>query len=80
MAPGAVIPRKAKPERLGPQLAAILVKARGERTRREVAEAAQVAPNTLGDVETCRANPTLAYLEALEDVYGIRFELRARPA
>lgn len=80
MAPGAVIPRKSKPERLGRQLADALIAARGDRSRREVAEAAQVRPNTLGDVETGRANPTLAYIEALEAVYGVRFDLVARPA
>lgn len=64
---------------LGQDLATALVEARGERPRRELAAAAGVHGNTLGDLERCRANPTLAYIEAIGAVYGIRFRLVAEP-
>lgn len=75
MASGSTIRRGATPARLGAQLAGLLVAARGDRTRKDLADAAGVHPNTLGDLERGRANPTLAYLEALGPVYGIRLTL-----
>lgn len=75
MASGSVLRRSGNPARLAGELAHLLVQARGERTRQAIADAAGVHPNTLGDLEHGRANPTLAYLEALGAVYGIRLSL-----
>lgn len=79
MASGTTIRRAGRPVRLGAQLGEILVRARGDRSRREVAEAAGVAPATLAEVERGRANPTLAYLEALGAVYGVELSIVAVP-
>lgn len=76
MASGDVLrERGARPDRLGPQLGTILLAARGERSRRELAAEVGVSPTTLAELETGRANPTLAYLERIGDAYGIRIEL-----
>lgn len=77
MASGSTIRRTGNPARLGAELAHLLVQARGQRTRQSVADEAGVHPNTLADLEHGRANPTLAYLEALGPVYGIRLGLVA---
>lgn len=77
MASGSSIRRGGSPERLGGELAELLLEARGDRTRAELAAAAGVHPNTLGDLERGRANPTLAYLEAIGPVYGIELSLVA---
>lgn len=75
MAAGRSIRTAARSERLASQLAALLVEARGARPRAKVAAAAGVAPSTLADVETANANPTLAYVEQLGALYGVRFDL-----
>lgn len=75
---GRTIRRSDGPARLQREVATILVEARGDRTRAALASAAGVRPNTLGDIETGRANPTLAYLEDLEAVYGIEFVITTR--
>lgn len=63
--------RQSRPVRLAGQLGTLLREARGTRPRAELAAAAGVHSNTLADLEQGRANPTLAYLEALGPVYGI---------
>lgn len=80
MGSGSSIRRSVAPKRLSSELGELLVAARGARTRSELAAAAGVHPNTLGDVEKGRANPTLAYLEALGDVYGVELTIVARSA
>lgn len=77
MASGSTIRRTGDPARLAGELAHLLVEARGDRPRQELADAAGVHPNTLGELEKGRSNPTLAYLEALGPVYGIRLSLVA---
>lgn len=75
MAAGSKIRRSGSPSRLAGELAHLLLEARGTRTRQTLADAAGVSPNTLGDLEQGRANPTLAYLEAIGPVYGVRLSL-----
>lgn len=65
--------------RLAEQLAHLLVTARGDRPRTQFAAAAGVSYGTIADVETGRANPTLAYLEALGPLYGVRLQITAEP-
>lgn len=77
MASGSTIRRTGSPARLAAELAHLLVTARGDRTRQSLADEAGVANNTLGELERGRGNPTLAYLDALGPVYGIRFSLTA---
>lgn len=72
--------RGARPTQLGPQLAALLITARGDRPRRELADAAGVSTSVLADLEAGRANPTLAYLERVAGVYGVDLALVARQA
>lgn len=79
MAAGGELRRTGNPARLAGELAHLLVEARGDRTRQEIAEAAGVRPNTLGELEKGRANPTLRYLDALGSVYGVRFGLVVIP-
>lgn len=81
MPSGSTIRRTGNPRRLAGELAHLLVTARGDRTRQALAEAAGVHPNTLGELEKGRGNPTLAYLEAIGPVYGITISLgrRVRP-
>lgn len=81
MPPGHSIRRRAAaPTRLGPELGRLLRAARGDRPRSELAVEAGVHVNTLGDLEQGRANPTLAYLEALGPVYGIELQIVAHDA
>jgi transcriptional regulator with XRE-family HTH domain len=80
MASGSSLRRTTTSDRLAPELADLLLEARGDRSRTEVAAAAGVHANTLADLERGRANPTLAYLEAIGPVYGIRLRLVAEPA
>jgi transcriptional regulator with XRE-family HTH domain len=79
VASGSRIRKGARSISLAPRLAALLVEARGARTRREMAADLGVAPATLADLELGHANPTLAYLEALGSAYGVEFDLVARP-
>lgn len=67
------------PGRLGEELGQILRDARDARgqSRTELAEEAGVSETTLGALERCQANPTLAYIEALGEVYGVRLRLVA---
>lgn len=64
-------------EQLGPQLAGILVAARGAKPRRHLATELGVAPATLAELERGEANPTLAYLERVAAGYGVRLALVA---
>lgn len=79
MPPGRTIRGSAGPQRLNGRLGDLLVAARGDRPRSELAAAAGVHPNTLGDLEKGRANPTLALLENIGPVYGVELDLVARP-
>ncbi len=54
-------------EQLGRQLVAVREQAR--RSRKRTAEAAGLAPNTLGEVEHGNANPTLRRVEELAELY-----------
>lgn len=75
MASGTSIRQSRRSERLAPRLAELLISARGERTRADVARDAGVAVSTLAALELGTANPTLAYIEALEELYDCRFTL-----
>lgn len=78
MASGSVLRQPgARPERLAGELGELLVAARGDVPRSELAKAAGVSANTLRDLELGRANPTLALLEALGPVYGLDLQLTA---
>lgn len=79
MASGNKIRTSASSDRLAGRLAQLLVEARGAQPRRALAEQAGVAPSTLADVERGTANPTLGYLEHLGDLYGVEFDLVAKP-
>ena len=48
-------------------------------SRRAVAEAGGVAPNTLREVELGEANPTLARIEELAEVYGVELAIIPTP-
>ena len=61
--------------RLAPELGSILVAARGDKSRRELAGELGVAPATLAALERGEANPTLAYLEAVAEAYDVRLTL-----
>lgn len=77
MASGSRI-RKADRSALAARVATLLVEARGPRTRRDLAAEIGVAPATLADLELGHANPTLAYLEAVGEAYGVQFDVVAR--
>lgn len=79
MASGETIRRARRSDRLSTRLAALLVEARGERPRAALAADAGVAASTLAAVERGTANPTLAYLDQLGDLYDVEFDLVARP-
>ncbi len=81
MAGGSTIrPRGESTSYLGEQLAALLVSARGQRPRTEMARMAGVAPATLAVLEhpqaqVKRPNPTLAYVERIASLYGVRLRI-----
>lgn len=78
MASGSSIRRGAKhADVLAPQVAEILVAARGDKSRREMADDVGVAPATLAELERGEANPTLAYLERVAAAYGVGLSIVA---
>lgn len=79
MASGSSIRKSARSERLSGQLGALLVAARGDVSRSLLAQQAGVKPSTLAALERGEANPTLAYLEGIEELYGCTIDLVVRP-
>lgn len=79
MASGNTIRKGSRSERLAGQLAEALVEARGIRPRSELASTAGVAASTLAALERGEANPTLAYIEGIGELYGCTIDLVVRP-
>ena len=63
---------------LARMVGAELERARGDRSHKEIADALGWSKASVVGLEQGRANPTLARLEAVADVYGIEFVVRVR--
>jgi transcriptional regulator with XRE-family HTH domain len=57
---------------LAEQFGRILVEARGERSLRGLANELGLSRATLSELEKGEANPTLAYIEAMAERYGVK--------
>lgn len=62
---------------LGDQLVAL--RQLRHRSRKRVAESAGLAPNTLGELEHGKANPTLARVEEVAALYGADVTITVTP-
>lgn len=60
---------------LAEELGRLLTEARGERSRRDLAEQIGVSNTTLLSIEHGRANPTLERVERLAEAYGCTIHL-----